>query len=104
MEERARRSEADLYRRKEWITTLARGISCAFALAALALLWNSPRTRSAPASLTAVAWFGFFFAARFLRRLHPEHDRAIRIAHDVVDALAVFAGSYYSGGLHSPIW
>jgi signal transduction histidine kinase len=104
MEERARSSEADLYRRKEWITTLARGISCALALAALAVLWNSPRTRSFPASLTAVAWFAFFFAARVLGRRHPEHARVIKNAHDVVDALAVFAGSYFSGGLHSPIW
>src|SRR5262245_52286724 len=49
---RASSSEADLYRRKEWITTLARGVSCALALAALVLLWNSPRTRSLPATLT----------------------------------------------------
>ena len=97
-------SEADLYRRKEWITTLARGVSCALAIGALALLWNSPRTRSLPAALTGVAWIAFFFLARFLRRRFPERSRLIKVVHDVVDALAVGAGSYLSGGLQSPIW
>jgi signal transduction histidine kinase len=101
---RSSSSEADLYRRKEWITNLARGLSCALALAALVLLWNSPRTRSLPASLTGVAWVTFFFAARYLRRRFPDWSRRIKIVHDVVDALAVGVGSYYSGGLASPIW
>ncbi len=101
---RATSSEADLYRRKEWITTLARGLSAGLALLALALLWTSPRTRPLPASLTGITWIAFFFAVRFLRRRHPERSRSLKIAHDVVDALAVGAGSYYSGGLLSPIW
>jgi signal transduction histidine kinase len=104
MEGRTKSGEADLYRRKEWITNLARAISVALALSALALLWNSPRTRSVPASLTAVAWFAFFFGARYLRRRHPDGSRQLKILQDVMDALAVGAGSYFSGGLHSPIW
>jgi signal transduction histidine kinase len=97
-------SEADRYRRKEWITTLARGLSCALGVGALVLLWNSPQTRSLPAALTGVAWITFFFLARFLGRRFPERSHQIKVLHDVVDALAVGAGSCFSGGLHSPIW
>jgi signal transduction histidine kinase len=74
-------SEADLYRRKEWITTLARVVSCALALGALVVLWNSPRTRSLPAALTGVAWITFFFVARYLRRRFPGRSHQHRL-HD----------------------
>jgi signal transduction histidine kinase len=101
---RPARSEADLYRRSEWITTLARGLSASLALLALALLWTSPRTRPVPATLTGVGWIVSFFAIRYLRRRYPARGRTLKVAHDVVDALAVGVGSAFSGGMDSPIW
>jgi signal transduction histidine kinase len=101
---RTRSTDADLYRRGEWITALARGLSFAFALLALVLLWTSPRTRPLPASLVGVVWVSFSLTAQFVGRRRPEARRLLKIAHDVVDALAVGAGAGFSGGMESPVW
>ena len=76
---RPARSEADLYRRSEWITTLARGLSVGLALLALALLWTSPRTRPVPAVLNGCRLDRLrFFAIRDLRRRYPARGRRSR--------------------------
>jgi signal transduction histidine kinase len=100
----SRSTDADLYRRGEWITALARGLSFAFALLALILLWTSPRTRPLPASLVGVVWLSFSLTAHYVRRRRPDSRRFLKITHDVADALAVGAAAAFSGGMESPVW
>src|SRR5262245_5254184 len=100
---RTLRTDADLYRRGEWITALARGLSFAFGLLALALLWTSPRTRPLPAALVGVVWLAFSLTAHFVKRRRPKARRLLKITHDVVDAVAVGLAAAFSGGMESPV-
>jgi signal transduction histidine kinase len=101
---RTRSTDADLYRRGEWITALARGLSFAFGLLALALLWTSPRTRPVPASLVGVVWLAFSLTAHHVMRRRPGTRRFLKVTHDVSDCLTVGAAAAFSGGMESPVW
>jgi len=97
-------TDADLYRRGEWITALARGLSFAFALLALVLLWTSPRTRPLPAVLTCIVWLAFSVTAWVVMRRRPETRRFLKVTHDVADCVGVGIGAALSGGMESPVW
>jgi len=94
--------DTQLYRKGQWITALSRWVCLVLSVVALTLLWNSPRTRPWPA-LAVVLGYGVFNAASaVLERRFPK--RPLRIAHDIVDAVAVGLGAAFSGGMESPIW
>lgn len=95
--------ETSLYRRGQWITALARGISLGLGFVALYLLWHSPKTRAVPALLVGILYLVYSVASWVLIRRRPQ-NRALKVAHDVADALAVGGGAVCSGGLESPVW
>jgi PAS domain S-box-containing protein len=95
--------DANLYRRGHRITAASRWICLGIGLLTLALLWSSPGVAPVPALATAVVYGAFNLASALgLRRLVA--DRPLRITHDVVDALAVGLGAYFTGGMRSPVW
>ncbi|MCM2254049.1 MAG: GAF domain-containing protein [Vicinamibacteria bacterium] len=95
--------DAGLYRRGALTTVLNRGLSLALGFLALFLLWHSPHTRPEPALAVGVGYAVFATGAFLWLRKHPR-TRWLKVAHDAVDALAIGAGAYCSGGLESPIW
>ena len=94
--------DVSLYRRGQLITTLARWTSFGLGLLSLVFLWNSPRTRPIPALAAGTAYLVFSLARHAARSRRRRH--AWKVAHDVVDALAVGAGAAFTGGLESPVW
>jgi PAS domain S-box-containing protein len=92
-----------LYRREKLVTALARGAAVALALAAIAVSWDEPTTRRVPA-LSVVAAYAAFAAAAHAWRRRGAHSRALNVAHDVADAVAVGGTAAFSGALASPAW
>lgn len=93
----------EVYRRGQLFTTLARWACLAFGLAALLLLWDHPRTRPLPALFVGLGYAAFCAVKYLLERRWPR-ERALKIAHDVADALAIGLGAWFSGAMESPVW
>src|SRR5262245_38920318 len=69
----------------------------------LFVLWNHPQTRRGPALLLGVAYLAFSLAAGAYVRRNPR-QRTVKIVHDVVDALTIALGCFFTGRLDSPGW
>ena len=95
--------DAHLYRRGQYISTLARWLSVALGLVSLAFVWDHPRTRP-QAAVLVVAAYGAFTIAVFVAQRMGNRDRRLKIAQDLVDALGVGLGAAVTGGLESPMW
>jgi PAS domain S-box-containing protein len=74
-----------------------------FGIAALVLLWDHPRTRPVPALLVGLGYVAFCGLRYLLERRWPG-SRALKVAHDVADALAIGLGAWFSGAMQSPVW
>jgi PAS domain S-box-containing protein len=95
--------DASLYRRGHFITALARWVSVGLALLSLAFVWDSPRIQPRAALAVGLSYAAFnLLSQAWLQRRRAR--RLARVAHDLVDALAVGLGAVFSGGLQSPIW
>lgn len=93
-----------LYRRGRLITPLARWLSIGLALVTLAILWNQPRTRPLASLAVIVVYASFNLVSQFWLQPRFRGRRALKVAHDLADVLAVAVGAALSGGLASPIW
>src|SRR5712691_3293123 len=92
-----------IFRRGQFITALMRWICLGAAFLALLALWSSPRTRPFHALAVGLAYGLYTLANQAWLRRHP-NGRPAKIAHAVVDALAVGLGASFSGGIESPLW
>jgi PAS domain S-box-containing protein len=99
----ARSADAPLYGRGPAVAALTRWVSVALALLALLFVWNSPQVRPWPALAVGGAYIAFNLASQLWTRRHPP-ARRLKVVHDAVDALAVGAGAYLTGGLGGPLW
>ena len=99
----ARTADAALYGRGPLVTALTRWASVVLALLALLFVWHSPHVRPWPALAVGLVYAAFNLASQLWVRRHPPARRA-KVAHDVVDALAVAAGAHLTGGLTGPLW
>jgi signal transduction histidine kinase len=97
------RTDEALYGRGPLVAAVSRWASVALALLALAFIWNSPEVRPRPALAVGTAYAAFNLLSQLWVRRHPR-ARALKIAHDVVDAAAVGAGALFTGGLRGPLW
>jgi signal transduction histidine kinase len=95
--------DAHLYRRGQYISTLARWLSVALGLLSLAFVWDHPRTRP-QAAVLVVAVYGAFTLAAFVGQRMGHRGRRLKIAQDLADALGVGFGAAVTGGLESPMW
>jgi PAS domain S-box-containing protein len=93
-----------LYTRGRLITPLARWLSVAFAFVALGAFWNSPQTRPWPALAVTVAYLVWNVLSQFWLQKRWRGSRAVKVAHDAADSLALSVGAALSGGLSSPVW
>lgn len=66
-------------------------------------LWNHPQTRRAEALLLGIGYLSFTVAAGAYLRRNPQR-RAVKVTHDVVDALTIGVGSFLTGRIESPGW
>ena len=94
--------DPQLYR-GQTITALSRWICLGLGLLALFVLRNSPSVRVRWALGVGIAYASYNLASQLLLRRRPD-SRAPRVAHDLVDAVAVGLGAAFSGGLESPVW
>ena len=97
------RTDDALFGRGPLVAALTRWTSVALALAALLFVWHSPQVRPWPALAVGGAWVAFHLASQLRVRRRPA-GRALKTAHDVVDAAAVGLGAYFAGGLAGPVW
>ena len=97
------RVDVDLYRRGQFLTAVARVLSVALGVLCLVLMWDSPQMRPR-AAVALVAAYAAFAAVAFLWTRGRPHARAVKMAHDVVDAVVVGLAAAASGGLDSPVW
>lgn len=95
--------DVNLYRRGQYISTLARGFSLALGALSLFFVWDHPRTRPLAALLVVGVYAVFSLGLYFWRRL-GHHDHWLKVAHDIADALAVGFGAAATGGLEGPVW
>ena len=93
-----------LYRRGRLITPLARWLSVGLAILTLAMLWSHPRTKAWLCVAVIAVYSAFNLLSQFWLHKRFHGRRALRVAHDMADVLAVAAGAALSGGLDSPIW
>jgi PAS domain S-box-containing protein len=95
--------DVSLYRRGQLVAALARWLAVCLAVATLAFVWGSPRTRRGPALVLVAAYVAFRLAAVVWHRRH-EHPTRFRVVEDAVDALATGLGAALTGGIESPLW
>ncbi|MGE0452181.1 MAG: GAF domain-containing protein [Vicinamibacteria bacterium] len=93
----------DLYRRGTLITTVSRWASFGLALLGVLLLWQDPDVRPLPALAVGGGYSLFALGAALVQRRRGR-IHWLRVAHDVVDALAVGLGAAFTGGTVSPVW
>ncbi len=96
--------DIELHRHRQLVTALARWLSVAFGLIAVFYLWDHPRTRPVPCLTVGVIYLVFNFLATRPAVLAGPHRRAVKVSHDLADALAIGFGAAFSGGLSSPVW
>lgn len=96
--------DIELHRHSQFVTAVARWVSVVFGLVALFYLWDLPRTRPVPCLAVALTYLAFSLLATRPSLLAGPHGRTVKIAHDLVDALAIGFGAAFSGGLTSPVW
>src|SRR4029453_4299026 len=73
--------DAALYHRGQFVTALARWTSVGFSLAALALLWNHPRTKPLPAGAPRPVYLAYAATDALSRRRRPDRARAAKVVH-----------------------
>ena len=95
--------ERALYRRGQFLTALTRWLSLGLGLLALGILWAAPGVQPLPALAVGLGYAVFAVAVHLWQRRFGR-SRALKVAHDVADALAVGAGAALSGGTQSPLW
>jgi PAS domain S-box-containing protein len=85
------------------VTTVARLLSFLMGVVSLLIIWEDRRTWpwQAVAVLGAYAVFAVTVALWTRRR---GQSFTLKVVHDVVDALTVGLGAWFSGGLKSPVW
>lgn len=94
--------DARLRRRYRFVTGLTRWASALLGLVALISASDAPHARLLP-GLALVAAYAVFNALSQWRLRHHPRNRALKVTHDVVDALALGAVAAFSGGSHSPV-
>jgi PAS domain S-box-containing protein len=94
--------DARLRRRRWFVTALTRWMAAGLGLAALMLSSDRPETRLVP-GLALVAAYAVFNLASQRRLRRDPRNRALKVTHDVVDALALGGAAAFSGGSHSPV-
>ncbi len=95
--------ERPLYRRGQFLTALNRWLSLGLGMLALGILWAAPGVQPLPTLAVGLGYAVFAVAAQLWQR-RSGRGRALKIAHDIVDALAVGAGAAFTGGTRSPLW
>ena len=95
--------ERALYRRGQFLTALNRWLSLGLGLFALGILWSAPNVQPLPALAVGTGYATFAVIVHLWQRRFGR-SRALKVAHDVVDALAVGTGAAFSGGTSSPLW
>jgi len=95
--------DAQPQRRAQLLTVASRLAFAGLGFVTLAVLWNHPETRRGPALAIGALYSAFALLAAALLRKHPRW-RSLKLLHDVVDALTIGFGSYYTGGIESPGW
>lgn len=95
--------DPQLYSQGQTITALSRWICLGLGFLALVVLRDDPTVRVGWALAVGLAYGGYTLASQLLLRRRPD-SRHLKIAHDVVDAVAVGLGAAFSGGLASPVW
>ncbi len=95
--------DPELYRRGQLFTALSRWACLLLGLAALGLLWRDPRADPVPALAVGLGYGAFSIGHLLISRRHPR-SRALKIAHDVADALALGLGAWFTGAMQSPVW
>lgn len=90
------------FRQRQFVATATRWIAIGFGLAVLVVVADEPATHVTP-TLAAVLFYALFalVSAAYLRR-HPR-ARALKVAHDVVDVLALVTVALLTGGSRSPV-
>src|SRR5262245_25277587 len=86
-----------LYRRGRLITPLARWLSVGLAVLTLAILWHHPRTNPWASLAVIVVYVAFNLASHFWLQPRYAGSRALKVAHDLADVLAVAVGAALSG-------
>ncbi len=100
---RFRLKNVDLYRRGQHVTALSRWLSLGLGVLSLVFVWDGPRVHPWAAAAVIAGWAAFALGARLVQRRHPD-VRAVKVVHDVADALAVGLGAGFTGGMASPVW
>src|SRR5262245_37443712 len=95
--------DSEAQRRAHLLRTGSRFGFLALGFLTLIAVWNHPQTRRWPALALGFAYFAFTVAAGTYVRRNPR-GRAVKITHDIVDALAIGFGSFVTGRLESPGW
>jgi PAS domain S-box-containing protein len=94
--------QPSLHQRGDRIAVVSRWVCVAICLVDLAFVWNGPRTRPLAALLVTLLYAGLNLALILARGALPR--RSLRMAHDVIDVVAIGLGAGLSGGMDSPIW
>jgi PAS domain S-box-containing protein len=92
--------DARLRRRRAFVAAVTRWTSALLGLVALVLAADRPEARLVP-GLAIVAAYVVFNLASARRLARRPNDRALKVVHDVVDALALGVVAYFSGGSRS---
>ena len=95
--------DSEAQRRAHLLKTWSRFGFLILGFLTLFAVWNHPQTRRGPALVLGIAYFAFTLATGAYLRRNPRL-RAVKIAHDVVDALTIGVGCFVTGRLESPGW
>ncbi len=99
-----RLKDVELYRHGQVVTAVTRWVSVGFGLLSLTYVWNNPKTKPIPALVAGLVYLAFNFVATRPAILGGPHRRAVKILHDVVDAVGIGVGAALTGAIRSPIW
>jgi PAS domain S-box-containing protein len=91
-----------LFRERQFVALATRWIAVGFGLAVLIVLADQPATRVTPALSAVAVYAAFALASAAYQRRHA-HARALQVAHDTVDVLALVIVAWLTGGSRSPV-
>ncbi len=95
--------DAEAQKRAHLVTSAIRAAFLVLGFVTLAMLWSHPQTQRGPALGLGLAYVAFAMTARAMLVRNPR-NRPLKILHDVVDALTIGLGSFFTGGFDSPGW
>lgn len=95
--------DSQLFRQGQTITALSRWVCLGLGFLALVVMRNSPSLHPRWALGVGIAYASYNLASQLMLRRRPA-SRALKVTHDLVDAVAVGLGAAFSGGLESPVW